>query len=261
MSAPQTFDRTRSQAAAADTDLMAVGLIKQGTGFLEQDGRRCTVSEGGFALYDTTRPFRWSLDGAWDMRVYTWPRSGVPVSDSEMQRLTAFAIPPTSAVGVLLSPMLRRLSGTADPALSAPNAARLADELAQLAIIAASELSGTAEDDGTDFDQDLFHEIQEFIEDNLGDPGLGSEAIAHQFFISTRTLHRIFSRRNLTVANWIKARRLDASRRALGSRRWDGVPINQVAAQFGLTNASSFSREFNARFGMSPRTFRQQARL
>jgi AraC-like DNA-binding protein len=259
-SAPQTFSRTRSQAAAADTELFAVGQIESGTGYLEQDGRRCTVTDGGFALYDTTRPFSWSLDGAWDMRVYTWPRSRVPLSDSELQRLTAQTVPQTSAVGVLLSPMLRRLSGRNAPALSAATAARLADEIAELSLIAATENDAADHPDDAHTDRDLLRKAQVFVEDNLGEPDLGSDTIARELFVSTRTLHRAFARRDLTVATWIKSRRLDACRRALSSRSWDHVPINEVAARHGLTNASFFSRQFVARFGVTPRHYRRQAR-
>src|SRR4051812_6046081 len=104
-SAPQTFRRTRNQVAAAETELFAVGVIENGTGYLEQDGRGCVVSGGGFALYDTSRPFTWSLDGVWEMRVYTWPRTGLPFTDAELDQLTARTITRSSAVGSLVAPM------------------------------------------------------------------------------------------------------------------------------------------------------------
>lgn len=257
-SAPQAFRRTRRQVAAAEADLFAVGVIENGTGYLEQDGRRCVVSGGGFALYDTSRPFIWSLDGVWDMRVYTWPRTGLPFTDPELGQLTARTVARSSAVGSVVAPMLHRLSGDDALALSPRNAARLADEMAELAVIAASELATAPADTRTeDPDQIVFQKVREFVEDNLGDPRLGAEHIAREFFVSTRTLHRIFARRDLTVANWIKVRRLEACRRALCSRRWDDVQISQIASRYGFPNASFFSREFAARFGVSPRSCRQ----
>jgi AraC-like DNA-binding protein len=257
-SAPQTFRRTRPQIAAATADLFAVGVIEHGTGFLEQDGRRCVVADGGFALYDTSRPFTWSLDGVWDMRVYTWPRTGLPFADAELERLTARSIARSSAVGSIVAPMLHRLSSDDAPTLSPRNAARLADEMAELAVIAASE----AEPGDTrihDHDH-LFQQVREFVEDNLNDPQLDAERIAAEFFVSTRTLHRMFARHDLTVANWIKERRLEACRRALCSRSWENVPIGQIAAHHGISNASFFSRAFATRFGMTPRTFRRHQR-
>ena len=62
-STPQTFTRTRRLASASGAELWALGLVEAGTGHLEQDGRTCTVTGGDFALYDTSRPFTWSLAG------------------------------------------------------------------------------------------------------------------------------------------------------------------------------------------------------
>ncbi|MGD9530904.1 MAG: helix-turn-helix domain-containing protein, partial [Pseudonocardia sp.] len=99
-----------------------------------------------------------------------------------------------------------------------------------------------------------------FVAVNLNDPQLDAERIAAEFFVSTRTLHRMFARHDLTVANWIKERRLEACRRALCSRSWENVPIGQIAAHHGISNASFFSRAFATRFGMTPRNFRRQQR-
>ncbi|WP_345424615.1 helix-turn-helix domain-containing protein [Pseudonocardia xishanensis] len=254
-SAPQTFQRTRPQATAADTDLLAVGMIEHGTGHLEQDGRRCVVSEGGFALYDTSRPFTWSLDGVWDMHVFTWPRSGLPFTDAELRRLTARPVSPCSPIGSLVTPMLHRFSGDDAPILSPSNAARLADEMAELTMIAASEPESET-GRAANPDRGLFRQIREFVEDNLTDPRLSAEHIAGALFVSTRTLHRTFARHDLTAAGWIKLRRLEACRRALCSPSWNDTPISGIAAHYGIANASFFSREFTARFGMSPRTYR-----
>ncbi|TCK22102.1 helix-turn-helix protein [Pseudonocardia endophytica] len=256
-SAPQTFRRTRSQAAVADDDLLAIGVIADGTGCLEQDGRSCVVSGGEFALYDTSRPFSWSLDGTWDMRVYTWPRTSLPFLDEEIERLTARTVTRDSAIGALVTPMLHQLSDVDAPDLSPVGAARLSGEVAELAVIAASEHVPPGR--AVHPDDDLFARIQEFVRDNLNDPLLGAESIARELFVSTRTLHRMFARRDLTLANWIKELRLDACRRALCSHRWEHVPIGQIAARHGFTNASFFSREFTARFGTSPRRYRQGA--
>jgi AraC-like DNA-binding protein len=255
-SAPQRFDRTLSLAATESNGLLAVGLVTRGTGHLEQDGRSCTVSGGGFALYDTTRPFSWTLESEWQLRVFTWPLSGIPIPDTQLQRLTAITIAGNSGIGSLLSPMLLRLSGTDAIGLSSTAAVRVADEIAELAIVAAAETGRDEACSGSD--RDLLRRVHGFVEENLADPGLDSARIAEHFFISTRTLHRLFARHGVTVAAWVKRRRLEASRRALCATA--DVPINLIAARYGFTNASYFSREFAAEFGQSPRRYRQRHR-
>ncbi|WP_224401706.1 helix-turn-helix domain-containing protein [Pseudonocardia sp. ICBG1034] len=261
-SVPQTFRRTRALVTASESDVFAVGVIRSGTGYLEQDGRRCVVADGGFALYDTTRPFTWSLDGSWDMRVYTWPRNGVPFTDLELEALTARTVSPASAVGTLLAPMLDRLADDRSPStpLAPTTAVRLADEVMELAVLAATDHHQAAGHLPVDPQHDLLVQVQEFVQDNLTRPGLDAGCIAQELYISTRTLHRLFARHDLTVAGWIKARRLDACRRALSGPGGGDLPIHRIAAQHGFTNASFFSREFTARFGLTPRECRLRSR-
>ena len=102
-----SFTRTRQLASASGAELWALGLVEAGTGHLEQDGRACTVPGGDFALYDTSRPFTWSLAGDWKLRVYTWPRETITLADPESRRLTATVVRGSAGVGRLLSPMLR----------------------------------------------------------------------------------------------------------------------------------------------------------
>ena len=253
VSTPQTFTRTRRLASASGADLWALGLVEAGTGHLEQDGRACTVTGGDFALYDTSRPFTWSLAGDWKLRVYTWPREAITLTDPECRRLTATVVDGSAGVGRLLSPVLTHLA-QAHAGLSAAGSARLADEVAELTITAALEAAHSAED--CQPGPEHLRRIQIFIEEHLADPALAPQRIAQEFFISTRTLHRLFARHGLTVNAWIKTRRLEACRRALVSPGSQHLSITEVASRFGFSNPAFFSRAFTAQYGASPRRYR-----
>ncbi|MGD9526735.1 helix-turn-helix domain-containing protein [Pseudonocardia sp.] len=253
-STPQRFVRPPSTAAAEVDDVWALGLVEQGTGHLHQDGRTCVVTDGGFALYHTTRPFIWAFEGARQLRVCTWPRPSVALADTDAQKLTAVTVAGRSCVGTLLAPMIRQLSDRGAPTLSPACSVRLAGEIAEMAIIAAAEARG--DDDRARSDGGLLRTVTTFIEGKLADPDLDADRIAREFFISTRTLHRLFTRNGLTVGAWIKSRRLAACRRALCSPHAARVPIGQIASRHGFTSASYFSREFANRFGLSPRQYR-----
>jgi AraC-like DNA-binding protein len=243
--------------SAGGHELLAVGLVERGTGYLEQDGRRCEVSGGDFALYDTSRPFSWSLTGDWRLRVYTWPRESVALSESDSQRLTATPVSNKAGVGRFLSPMLARLART-DAGLSPLGSIRMASEVAELSVIAFLEAGRAVEHQQSDRDQ--LRKIQAFIEQNLADPALTPPRIAEEFYVSVRTLHRLFARHGLTVAAWIKDRRLEACRRALVSPGSQAVAINEIATRFGFSNQAFFSREFSRQYGESPRCHRLRVR-
>lgn len=256
-STPQTFSRTSRLAAADDHNLLAVGVVERGTGCLEQDGRTCVIAGGDFALYDTSRPFTWSLTGDWTLRVYTWPLDAVTATEAESRALTATTVRGDTGVGCLLSPMLASLAG-ASTAISPLASARLAGEVAELAITAAWEVGH--HDAGGQPDREQLQAIQVFIEQNLADPELTPARIAREFFMSARTLHRLFARHGLTVAAWVKRRRLEACRRSLGSPAAQHLGINEIACRYGFPSPSFFSREFTRQFGESPRAYRSRAR-
>lgn len=256
-SAPQKFVRTASSAASDDHCLLAVGLVDQGTGYLEQDGRSCEITAGQFALYDTSRPFTWAFsDPQWRLRVYTWPHSALPYSDTDTERLTARAVGSDSGVGALLSPMLLRLADDGAPSLAPSSALRLASEVAEMAMIAASDVDSSEALRRPE--QDLLLQAQQYIEEHLDDPELSPDGIAQHLFVSVRTLHRLFARQDLTVRAWIKRRRLEACRRALCAPRASEVPIRDIALRYGFTGAPLFSREFTRQYGETPREWRRR---
>ena len=189
-STPQTFTRTKRLAAAGEGELLALGLVDRGTGYLQQDGRTCTVGGGSFALYETSRPFSWSLSGDWRIFVLTWPRDAIAFSGSELRTLIASTVAGNAGVGRLVSPMLRGL--VRDGAgLSPTGSARFASELAELALIAAGETRReTAE---LNAGRNQLQEVQVFIEQHLVDPELTPAHIAQEFYMSARTLHRLFA--------------------------------------------------------------------
>ena len=104
----------------------------------------------------------------------------------------------------------------------------------------------------------LFQQTQAFIHQHLGDPDLSPETIATAHHISIRTLHRLFGAHNLTVAAWIRARRLDRCRHDLTDPLRRGQPIHAIARRWGFTNASHFTRAFRATYGITPTDYQQQ---
>lgn len=67
--------------------------------------------------------------------------------------------------------------------------------------------------------------------------------------LSLRTLSRLFTRQTgLTFARWRQQARVLRSLEALAT----GVPVTQVAAQYGYENTSAYIAAFRQRFGVTP---------
>ncbi|WP_213575513.1 helix-turn-helix domain-containing protein [Rhodococcus sp. USK13] len=253
----QVFRRTVRLANLHPLELMQIGMVVAGEGQLTQDGRTCTLGPGDFALYETSRPFTWSLHPEWHLRVFTWPRASLSLTETQLQDLTARTVRSTSPVGQLLSPMLSTLLA-ADGEVSSAGAIGLASGLADLAITAAQE-EGQSKDPDPGL-RDLYASMVRHIERHLDDPDLSPSGIAQAFFVSTRTVHRVFARFDATAAATIREHRLEACRRAMMVPRNRSRSLTDIATQFGFVDLSVFSRAFTATYGISPSRYREQHR-
>lgn len=227
-------------------------------------GRQTRLAPAEFALYDTRRPYEVAcgVDGDSPMRMMTFmfPPSMLPLPRGKVSRLTAVRIPATAGLGDLTSQFLLQLARNIDH-YSPAEAARLSTAaLEVLATRLARELD--VPDWGTPESRRhaLLTTVQAFIHGRLGDPGLSPAMIAAAHHISLRTLHQLFHDAGLTVAGWIRQRRLECCRRDLADPALADRPVAAIAARWGFSSAADFSRAFRAAHGLPPSAYRGFAR-
>lgn len=97
--------------------------------------------------------------------------------------------------------------------------------------------------------------IRRFIRENLRDPHLGPQGIAHAHTMSVRTLHALFEETGESVAALIRRERLDHAMNDL--RRIDGGSVTEIAFRWGFQDSAHFSRAFKKQFGLTPRDARR----
>jgi AraC-like DNA-binding protein len=103
--------------------------------------------------------------------------------------------------------------------------------------------------------------MRAFIRQNLHDPELTPTMVAAAHHISLSYLHRIFQQQasGETVAAWIRGQRLESARRDLADSALRTMPIHAIAARWGISRASDFTRAFRSAYGLSPKEYRLQA--
>jgi len=101
----------------------------------------------------------------------------------------------------------------------------------------------------------LVTRIEAYVQQHLADPGLSPESIAHAHQISVRQLYKLWSARELGLAEWIMRGRLEGARRDLARNPSSGIAT--VARRWGFTDATHFGRRFRAAYGLSPSEWRQ----
>jgi AraC-like DNA-binding protein len=101
-----------------------------------------------------------------------------------------------------------------------------------------------------------------YIENNLGEAWLTPQTVAEAQGVSRRYLDDRFGRIGLRIERCIWERRLVRAKEELSlssrSSRYLAKTIIQIALDNGFKSPSHFSRAFSARFGMSPREFRNR---
>jgi len=262
---PITVRRTPALIRQADPDMLKLYLVcDSGTSVVDQGGQQARLTRAEFAFYDTRRPYEVTC-GA-DNRptrvmTFRFPPSLLPLSRSQIRRLTATRIPASAGLGDLTAQFLLQLARNVDH-YSPAEAARLsAAALEVLATRLARELDARDWDTPEARRHALLTTVQTFIQQHLGDPRLDPAGIAAAHHISLRSLHQLFHDEGLTVAGWIRRRRLEQCRRDLSDPALGNRPVAAVAARWGFTSAADFSRAFRAEHGMPPSEYRSSARV
>src|ERR1700759_455411 len=260
---PATVRRTPALISQADPDMLKMVLVRGGCCVVGQDGRQARLLPGGVALYgtrppallrgdfslsDTRRPYEVICGPGRaepvQMMTFMFPPTLLPLSRNRLRQLAAVPFPAGAGLGEVPSHFLLQLPRNIYH-YSPAEAARLST--------AALEVLGTRlahELDAHDWDTPearrhaLLTTVQAFIQNNLGDPGLSPAMIASAHHMSLRSLHQLFHDEGLTVAGWVRKRRLECCRHDLSAPALAARPVAAIAARWGFPGPGDFSRAF-----------------
>ncbi len=256
--APSVVARTPKLVRRGPSDLIKVSLQLEGEELIEQDGRIALLHPGDLAIYDTSRPYTLRFDGPTSLLVFTFPRGYLDIPRDELAAVTATAFTLESPLGRVVNPFLVGLAHSLSelPGANGQRFARTGLDL--LMTLVSTQLEQGVQRDPR---RQLLHGVLATIDRMLDDPALSPAAIAAAHFISTRHLHAVFAEHSITVAGWIRERRLEHIRRDLADAQLAEVPIARIAARWGLVNPAHFSRLFRTTFGQSPTEYRAATAL
>ncbi|MDO9457391.1 helix-turn-helix domain-containing protein [Nocardioides sp.] len=256
-SLPQVIDRSTSLVRSDHRAYLQVGLMRAGHAVVQQDGREAVLGPGDFVVYETTRPFTWSLRPEpdapiWQLDVFTWPRASIRICESDSHLVTATTMDGSSGLTAILSRMLRDLM-VERPVVATPQSAALADEIGNLLTVVTSSVATPEERHP---DATLVSRIERYIDEHLDDPDLAPETIARAHAVSLRQLHRLFAARQHTVSRTIRTRRLEMCRRELVAPSSVGRTVSEIGRRWGFPDLGVFGRAFRETYGVSPRAYR-----
>ncbi|WP_326837442.1 helix-turn-helix domain-containing protein [Amycolatopsis rhabdoformis] len=252
-------ERTRRQIRDDDVAVYKFGLQVGGTCVLEQDGRQAFLKPGDLAIYDTSRPYRISLDHDFRMTVAIFSRDLVQLPQADLAEATAVRFAGSSGMFSLVAPLLAGLGREVGPATTF-TANHLGDAVVDLTTAAFAELTQRAVDqESSAARRALLANATKFIDEHLPDPNLSTKLVADAHFVSTRYLQKLFESQGTSVAARIRARRLERCRHDLTAPQHRHVPIAAIGRRWGFPDAAHFSRLFRGTYGRSPREYRRDS--
>lgn len=247
---PQVVQRTTSAVRRSPGDLIKVCVQLHGQATVQQDGHEVALVPGELAVYDTGRPYRIRLEGAWTCAVMALPREAIGLSEGDLDRWMHRVYPATRGPGSVLSHfVVSTVAQTGHPGAAA--AAKLGEAGSTL-------LAGTLLDDGdlagadADAADDMRAHVIGYMRAHLDDPQLSRAGIAAAHHMSARTLDRMFADQPWSVSGLIRHERLEAVRRDLEDPLLRHRSVAALAARWGFFDAAHFSRVFRQHYGYPP---------
>ncbi len=251
-SSPQCYSRDARMVSKAGSDEFMFDFQRRGRSAMVQAGSEGTIEPGFGVLYDARRPFEDRLYGPEqrsELFIATVPATALLRLVPEAERLCAKPIPLSGAVARSIAALVRN-------AVMMPGACPADGDVDVVACLAAllRLAAGTSHGLGRDA---LFAPLDAYLRANIA-ALRPVQAIATEFAISERTLHRIFSDRGTTFERHVLQLRVGLFKNLL---RQDGLRASSIAAlamSCGFADAAHATRTFRTSFGKTPREFRRE---
>jgi AraC-like DNA-binding protein len=235
------------------TEAVSFSAHISGTARLSLGDDSQTFAPGEISLVDLSSPFGLRSSGSCTIMSFQFSYAELCLPARVIQ----------SAVGDLTaSPLyelfqthlfqLYRFLGDAVPPSATQSLGAATLELAR-AVIATAGQGDPGKNDVAN--QTLLTRIEAYVQQHLADLVLSPETIASAHGISVRQLYKLWSVRDLSLAEWIMRGRLEGARRDLA--RDTSAAVGAIARRWGFSNSTHFGRRFRSAYDLSPRQWRQ----
>lgn len=234
-----------------------VVMVDKGSAILRFGSQDVHLTEGMFTLRDTTRPMSFMTDGGSE----GFCQKSILVPETQLLRriprvrdLAGRSIDGRHGIGGLFTDHLRVLLSRLGELPASNRHTVLEASLDLLALCLSDQPALPA----PRLRQLALEQVKSHIEAHLTDPSLGVAALARRFRMTERNVHKLFEPTGTTVCAHIRTRRLAMCRRDLEGTTLAARQIGEIAAHWGFTDASHFSKVFRAAYGLSPKEIRAE---
>ncbi len=251
LNCPQTVWRTRAAIARTATPQLEFVTLQHGRAMLSYAGGEVQLEAGDSILIDGQRPYGFSTVDLRSLSFHiplTWLERWIP----RPERVTGIPLRRSTPWGCAISAVISATPW--DSMGDADEQALQADQLAKLLSLALTAPPLSLPDSAP---QRTFARAMQMLRRHAHDNALSAEALAHLLKISPRYLYKLFAGNGTTYGRELQNERLALAERMLSDRKFDELPVAEIAWRAGFSDTSHFSRRFKAWKGISPARFRQ----
>ncbi|GAB7030205.1 helix-turn-helix domain-containing protein [Streptomyces sp. NPDC021749] len=261
---PMRMRRSPKLIRRSDPELFHLSLPLRGAKRVAHSGREASYGTHELALLDTSRPYL--MEACTGERQHTIhgtgilvPRNALPLAANGCDALVNRRMSAREGTGALLAQFLTQVWADRDSYRpeDGPRLGTVAIDLLSALLAHALDAEETLAPEARR--RSLVLRIQSFIQQRLFDPDLTPRTVAAAHHISVSYLHRLFEDEEVTVAAWIRRRRLERACRDLADPALRHTPIHSIALRWGFARADDFTRAFRSAYGMPPRDYRYEA--
>lgn len=232
-----------------------LGVQRQGSSLIVQDGREVVLDQSNLAFSMSTSPYT-LVDGTGvRQHFFSIPVAALALSQDSVQRLAAVALSPGHPIADLTRTYLERLAAHPDAYSDAAAAltGRATIELVRALITTHLDTAALTRES---LDTTLQLRLLEYIRVHLHEPGLNAAQIAAAHHISVRHLYNVLAHTDISLGDWIRTQRLEACRDELQRDSSRHLTIAAIARRWGFRDTSSFGRVFRSAYGLTPSQWR-----
>ncbi|MFJ2172654.1 helix-turn-helix domain-containing protein [Streptomyces sp. NPDC087851] len=256
---PLVFRRTPKLIRQSDPEVYQLTLVLKGSGRLSLGRHEATCDAYEFHSNDSSLPSEtWTGQEQTGIVGVEFPKAQMPLTRSRADQVIGRRMSAKEGVGALLAQFLTQVTSNTDQ-YTPDDGPRLGTVLTDLVAALFAHTLGTDTSLTPEAHRrTLTLRIQAFVQQHLHDPDLTPSSIAAAHHISLSYLHRLFQDEDTTVASWIRRRRLERARHSLTDPALRTTPIHAIAAHWGFTHPTDFSRAFRTAYGLPPSDYRHQ---
>lgn len=249
--------RDKTQIARLDSEALVINYVTSGQLYSEQDGHAVRLEAGDGAVSDAARPYFLQFDqplGCVSVKVY---KSDLASRVTGVERIAATSLRQRSSLTPLVVGYMTQLIAAA-PTLERAAGLQAAEVFKDLLGASLNEvILGTTAASCENRAVTLLR-VKSYVDKHLTDPDLNPAKVAAALGFSTRYINRLFEAEQSSLMRHLWHRRLDWCARRISTSAGSRASLTDIAFAAGFNDLSHFSRCFKARFGRSPRAFREE---